>query len=93
MMLLKCTAVKNFNSKNPTWRTAAMLKIGKSRHVMMKQKGSLAYRQSAILDFEIGILNGRALHGSKNFIDSHGTYTALAKKAGPQTHHHNSVKC
>jgi len=35
---LKCVAVINFNFKNPTWRTAAILKMEKSWYLMMQNR-------------------------------------------------------
>jgi len=35
--------VKNFNFKNPRWRTAAILKIEKSGYHMMMQNGSFQH--------------------------------------------------
>jgi len=42
-MSYKCKAVKNFNLKNPSWRTAVILKIEELRHFLMIQNGSLKH--------------------------------------------------
>ena len=55
-------AVENFNFKNPRWRAAAVLKIGKSRYLMLMQNGSLQrIGRPPSWIFEIEIFNSRAL--------------------------------